>query len=425
MGEHNEPLDGFSSKHGSKADTQGIIMWSDVFLHEGSEKIAIILMDTEGLFEPGKPPIANARIFGVTNLISSIQILNVKENIQENDLEYLEMTTGLTRAIADNAIKTRNAKLFQKLIFLIQDFNDKNIEYGFEGGEILLNNTLNRDFTGNPAVESVRKNIRNSYDEITCFLLPSPGDAVGEQDFDGRWSKIKPNFLNYLKQIIIGLLEPENLVKKNILGMEITGETLREYLIKYFEMFNSENIPKIGTIFSTIIDINMNDIITKLFNSYKKEITGIERDYLSSTLKSDIEEHQKKLKAEIIAEFLEAPKLGGQIYEDQFKILLEKTIEDFYTNWLEELMQTVKLLQKAKSDNDEEIRVIKTEIDKSKAEQDKTVKKLQKDIDRLNTNLHYDRVSNINQGMFDIIKNTIYRLSIIIRLIIKSLALQH
>lgn len=425
MGEHNEPLDGFSSKHGSKADTQGIIMWSDVFLHEGSEKIAIILMDTEGLFEPGKPPIANARIFGVTNLISSIQILNVKENIQENDLEYLEMTTGLTRAIADNAIKTRNAKLFQKLIFLIQDFNDKNIEYGFEGGEILLNNTLNRDFTGNPAVESVRKNIRNSYDEITCFLLPSPGDAVGEQDFDGRWSKIKPNFLNYLKQIIIGLLEPENLVKKNILGMEITGETLREYLIKYFEMFNSENIPKIGTIFSTIIDINMNDIITKLFNSYKKEITGIERDYLSSTLKSDIEEHQKKLKAEIIAEFLEAPKLGGQIYEDQFKILLEKMIEDFYTNWLEELMQTVKLLQKAKSDNDEEIRVIKTEIDKSKAEQDKTVKKLQKEIDRLNTNLHYDRVSNINQGMFDIIKNTIYRLSIIIRLIIKSLALQH
>lgn len=48
----DSPLTGFSWKRGSKRDTNGVLMWSDVFLYtnDDGEDIAIILVDTQGLF---------------------------------------------------------------------------------------------------------------------------------------------------------------------------------------------------------------------------------------------------------------------------------------------------------------------------------------------------------------------------------------
>lgn len=52
MGASNEPLTGFSWKKGAVRDTNGLVIWSDVFFHttpEG-ENLAILLADTQGLF---------------------------------------------------------------------------------------------------------------------------------------------------------------------------------------------------------------------------------------------------------------------------------------------------------------------------------------------------------------------------------------
>ncbi len=90
LGGPNEPLTGFSWKPGSKRDTTGILIWSDVFLYDSDAgKFAIILMDTQGLFDHKTPPEVNARIFSMSMLLSSLQIFNVKERIREDQLEYL------------------------------------------------------------------------------------------------------------------------------------------------------------------------------------------------------------------------------------------------------------------------------------------------------------------------------------------------
>lgn len=92
MGEPDEPLKGFSWKGGVKRDTNGIIMWSDVFLHEAkNKKLAIILMDTQGLFDTKTSPTENSRIFALGTLASSIQIFNLNDVILENQLEYLQV----------------------------------------------------------------------------------------------------------------------------------------------------------------------------------------------------------------------------------------------------------------------------------------------------------------------------------------------
>ena len=90
MGDENEPLQGFSWHSGSDRDTTGIIMWSDVFLHTvptSGEKIAIVVIDTQGLFDSKSTSAENARIFSIGTLISSIQIFNLTGVVQEDQLQ--------------------------------------------------------------------------------------------------------------------------------------------------------------------------------------------------------------------------------------------------------------------------------------------------------------------------------------------------
>ena len=90
MGDPNEPLAGFSWRSGTKRDTTGIILWSDIFLHtleNTGEEIAIVIMDTQGLFDNETSPADNSRIFALGTLISSIQLLNLVQIVQEDQLQ--------------------------------------------------------------------------------------------------------------------------------------------------------------------------------------------------------------------------------------------------------------------------------------------------------------------------------------------------
>lgn len=95
MGKPNQPLTGFSWKSGSTRDTTGILFWSDIFLHttETGENLAIFIVDSQGLFDSETSPEDNSRIFSLSTMISSTQILNIKDNLQENQLEYLQVRT--------------------------------------------------------------------------------------------------------------------------------------------------------------------------------------------------------------------------------------------------------------------------------------------------------------------------------------------
>lgn len=122
MGDKDEPLTGFSWKSSSKRVTSGVIVWSDVFLHKletTGEKLAIILMDTQGLFDSETSHTDNAKIFALGSLISSVEIFNLFSNIQEDHLQYLQFATEFAKSAAkDNS--ENDSKPFQKLLFLIR-----------------------------------------------------------------------------------------------------------------------------------------------------------------------------------------------------------------------------------------------------------------------------------------------------------------
>lgn len=92
----SEPvLEGFSWRGGSERDTNGILIWSEPFIlrDRNGEEIAVILMDTQGAFDSLSTVKDCATIFALSTMISSVQIFNVSQNLQEDDLQHLQLFT--------------------------------------------------------------------------------------------------------------------------------------------------------------------------------------------------------------------------------------------------------------------------------------------------------------------------------------------
>jgi atlastin len=93
IGASDEPLKGFSWKSGPQRHTNGIVIWSDVFLYADANntKYAVILMDTQGLFDTKTPTAENSKIFAISSLLSSLLIFNLNAVMQEDQLQYLQV----------------------------------------------------------------------------------------------------------------------------------------------------------------------------------------------------------------------------------------------------------------------------------------------------------------------------------------------
>lgn len=123
MGDEKEPLEGFSWRVGATRDTTGIIIWNDVFLYKEKktkQDIAIIVIDTQGLFDNETTPRDNSRIFALGTLMSSIQVLNLSQKIPEDQLQYLQFATEYASFASKD--RQKNSKAFQDLVFLIRDW---------------------------------------------------------------------------------------------------------------------------------------------------------------------------------------------------------------------------------------------------------------------------------------------------------------
>jgi atlastin len=87
---------------------------------------------------------------------------------------------------------------FQKLLFLIRDWQiPYQKEYGYEGGEKLLQEVLNTENSQSQDVISLKKNIKKSFKKIECCLLPHPGMTVATSetfkgDIEGNTVMMRP-----------------------------------------------------------------------------------------------------------------------------------------------------------------------------------------------------------------------------------------
>lgn len=242
-------------------------MWSDIFLHDyaNGEKVAIILLDTQGTFDSQSTVRDCATVFALSTMLSSVQIYNLSQNIQEDDLQHLQLFTEYGRlALADSGKKP-----FQRLQFLVRDWSfPYEAEYGASGGQTILQRRLELSDKQHPELQSLRKHISSCFSEIACFLMPHPGLTVATNPkFDGRLADITPEFKQSLRSLVTMLLSPENLIVKEINGQKVRARDLIQYFKSYMAIYKGNELPepKSMLVVSTTITWGAENIISFIF----------------------------------------------------------------------------------------------------------------------------------------------------------------
>lgn len=224
----NEPL-GFKSRGGRKPETTGIWMWSEIFTHdfENGEKVAIILLDTQGLFDTQSTLKDCTVTFTLSMLLSSVQCYNLMSNIKEDDLTQLELFIEYARAVQQQTYENP----FQYLLFIVRDWPNVDETGGFGwNGEKVIEEVLAKSSVRTPEMHQLRERIQTSFDEISAYLMPHPGLVVANGRFKGDSPLIDPEFRQYVKELVPSLLAPENLIMKTVNGKKLRARDLVQYL---------------------------------------------------------------------------------------------------------------------------------------------------------------------------------------------------
>lgn len=234
-------LDGFKTKGGRRPETNGIWMYSKIFTHdyESGKKVAIVLLDTQGIFDNRTNTKECTSIFALSMLLASIQCYNVMHMVQEDDLQSLELFTEYSRLAAEHS----SEKLFQKLLFIVRDWQNSN-ELPYGDSKQYVEELLAETGEQTAEMHNLRRRIKSSFDNISAYLMPYPGTAVATGvNIGGDLKKIDSEFIRQVKKLVPSLLAPENLVVKKINGRNVRGRDLVTYMQMYVNIFNGNTLP--------------------------------------------------------------------------------------------------------------------------------------------------------------------------------------
>ncbi|MEE6492339.1 hypothetical protein FKM82_016551 [Ascaphus truei] len=334
LGDYNEPLSGFSWRGGSERETTGIQIWSEIFLVDkpDGKKVAVLLMDTQGTFDSQSTLRDSATVFALSTMISSIQVYNLSQNVQEDDLQHLQLFTEYGRL----AMEETFLKPFQSLNFLVRDWSfPYEFSYGADGGTQFLEKRLKVSENQHEELQNVRKHIHSCFTNISCFLLPHPGLTVATNpNFDGKLKEIDEEFIKNLKIFIPWLLSPENLDVKEINGNKITCRGLVEYFKAYIKIYQGEELPHPKSMLQATAEANNLAAVATakdLYNKKMEEVCGGDKPFLAP---NDLQHRHQELKEEAVKLFRGVKKMGGEEFSRRYLQQLENEIDELYVQYI-------------------------------------------------------------------------------------------
>lgn len=273
-------------------------MWSDIFLYDSEHgNIAIVVLDTQGVFDNESTTRDCAFIFALSTLISSVQIYNISQNIQETDLQHLHLFTEFGKF----ALESSDNKPFQKLQFLIRDWSyPKTYTYGADGGFNYLQNCLKITDNLPKELKSVREFIKTSFSEVGCFLMPHPGLSVSRDTFTGQIKEIDNLFQTEIQNLVPLLLSPENLILKKVNGEYIRAKDLISFFKIYVKALRSDDIVTPSTITDVTIEANHMVLFDKYLELYMDNMQTMLNNSIKGLKEDDMKEKHTKFSNECI-----------------------------------------------------------------------------------------------------------------------------
>ncbi|XP_076805691.1 atlastin-2-like isoform X2 [Clavelina lepadiformis] len=326
---------------GFDRETLGIYMWSKPYVVSKSDKskVAILLMDTQGAFDKqGKT--RSSDIIAFSTLLSSIQIYNIQNQVNENDLEPLSVFTGcaaeLVKSNVSNAGKSQPP--FQTIMFVIRDWQvSSKLKAGLKGGsDYIKKEVFHVKKSDKVDVISVRHNIKQAFEKIRCCLFPSPGTIIcghvcDSPEMNATMKDISPSFKTTLAEFAYALFKPEDSAIKMVNGQKLTGRKLFNFLSQYHRLFCVGNFSKPVTILEANAVADAQNVLQVLLASYNKLMTTnlSRKDYLPKIALNNL---HTETKIAMISKYDLQFKTPFEKVRDQYRDQLESEIENAYSS---------------------------------------------------------------------------------------------
>ncbi|XP_063906902.1 atlastin-like isoform X2 [Zophobas morio] len=310
----------FPFRPGFERETVGVLMWSEIFTTKraNGDEVAVIILDTQGTFDHKTASAEYTAFFALSVLVSSVQMYNLKDEINMDHLKALQLFSGYGKMFTNSS----SEQPFQKLVFVVRDWKyDHEYPLGAEGGTKYLETVFKKQKLSNKEeLLEIQQSIEENFEEVKCFVLPHPGKAVTGVDFQGHFKDVSKDFLKHAQDLVETLVSPQNLVVKNVNNEEISAEGLANLLETLSLSFEDGKRPDVADIFIVVAEFHWDVLTTKCVTMYKE---------LLKNCKSEKQAEQNKQK--VLEEFQKSRKMGNK--------LLQRVKENQLINELEELFQ--------------------------------------------------------------------------------------
>ena len=337
--------DAFHWSGGADRHTTGIWMWSQPhFISKptpggGKETIAILLVDSQGMFDNETTMSLTASIFGLSTLLSSYQIYNVEKRIQEDNLQQLALFSEYARlALEADQVTDRKeeVKPFQKIEFLVRDWQnftpELEDEEDFDGMENETSEYFKEVLASRDArdLQETREQISACFGDASCFAFIHPGRAVTRKTYFGEVKAMEPLFVKLMDRYCKRVFSPENLKPKSIQGHEVTAVELGSYIKAYSEMFASgASFPEASTMLEATANANNTNAVNMAINQYKDTMNRIAGPKCSNYIRVDeLKEDHTKLLARSLELFDSMATFGSKASIDGARETVINQIKD-------------------------------------------------------------------------------------------------
>lgn len=310
---------GFDWRGGSERNTTGIWMWSQPhFVNKptkdgsGKESMAVLLVDSQGMFDNETTMSLTASIFGLSTLLSSYQIYNVDKRIQEDNLQQLALFSEYARLAVEADQSHQSAgieivKPFQKMEFLVRDWQHFEEEEDYDAMEKEMGEYLDKVIAERDAkdLQETREQIVACFESLSCFGLCHPGMSVIKKSYDGSVNKIEPDFLELLNRYCKRVFSVDHLRPKTIQGREVTAAELAAYIKAYAKMFASgASFPEASTMLEATAAANNQNAVNLAISQYKDTMSRIAGPRCSNYVRpQELKEDHKRLVAKCLELF--------------------------------------------------------------------------------------------------------------------------
>ena len=265
-------LSGFKFSSGCRRETTGIYICDKIFISKtkDGDDVAVVLMDTQGIFDNSTENNENVTIFALSLLLSSMQIYNLDKKLSFAELQHLNLFTEY----ASLAVEDYDCKPFQSMCILIRNWDcEEDYKYGNEGGKKYLNEEWLKS-NNTEAFIQLNEHFNKCFQELECFLLPEPGKEIKKASSvstkDILVKNIDPDFKNYTNLFVRWFLS--NIAVKEFGGIKYTCNQLMKHIVDFIEIYNGKELPKIDCQAEALKNSYFRLIADQLKDDYAKEI---------------------------------------------------------------------------------------------------------------------------------------------------------